>query len=472
MQVEPGFASPLPSISPKSGSCATTAGSACSRFCPLHAWAVAIVYWMALLVLSAQPRHSGNVTSRYMTIESVVERGTLAVEGSPMLPISGSPDIVRVGPHVYSDKPPLLSVLSASVYAPLHAKGKGFTPDDFLWVNLALVSLVVGTSSALALASLRSMLQMVPASNWVADLLALSCGLGTLLLSYGVTFNNHSVAAGLLTAALALVLLEPAGSPRLKVRRILTGVLAGAAAAIDIPAGGAMLLGLGLWLASRSRRTPWGYLAAAAVPMLVHAVLQTLTSGTPFPVEMTPELLEQQGSYWASEAGRYREVVPRWQWGLELLFGPQGWLTLSPVLVLGLLGLTATAFRRLDPLRPAALVVGGVVVLLLAFYIWGVRRTDFAGLSFGTRHMLAVTPAVYFFAAVIFLRARSRLVKALFVVLLVAGLVYAWKGMIAPWTRIEQRTSSDPILAFLQKGTLYPWSSYNRLGGPRRVRAL
>jgi len=315
------------------------------------------------------------------------------------------------------------------------------------------------------------MLQTVPASNWVADLLALSCGLGTLLLSYGVTFNNHSVAAGLLTAALALVLLEPAGSPRLKVRRILTGVLAGAAAAIDIPAGGAMLVGLGLWLASRSRRTPWGYLAAAAAQLLVHAVLQTLATGTPLPVEMTPELLEQQGSYWASEAGRYREVVPRWQWGLELLFGPQGWLTLSPVLVLGLFGLTLTAFRRLDPLRPAAIVVVGVVVVLLAIYIWGVRRTDFAGLSFGTRHLLAVTPAVYFFAAVIFLRSRSRLVKALFVVLLVVGFVYAWKGMIAPWTRIEQRTSSDPILAFLQKGTLYPWSSYNRFGGSRPIRA-
>ena len=292
MHLDPGLASPAPSLSPVAGACARSAGSGGSRFCPLHAWAVAIVYWMALLVLSVEPRHSGNVTSRYMTIESVVERGTLAVERSPMLPISGSPDIVRVGPHVYSDKPPLLSVLSAAVYAPLHAKGKEFTPDDFLWVNLALVSLVVGTSSALALAALRSMLQMVPASNWVADLLALSCGLGTLLLSYGVTFNNHSVAAGLLTAALALVLLEPTGSPGLKVRRILIGILAGAAAAIDIPAGCAMLVGLGLWLASRSRRTPWGYLAAAAVPLLVHAVLQTLATGTPLPVEMTPELLE------------------------------------------------------------------------------------------------------------------------------------------------------------------------------------
>jgi hypothetical protein len=406
-----------------------------------------------------------------MTIESVVERGTLAVEGSPMLPISGTPDVVRIGPHVYSDKPPLLSVLSAVVYAPFHAKGIGFTPSDYLWVNLALVSLVVGTSSALALAALRSMLQMVASPNWLADLLALSCGFGTLLLSYGVTFNNHSVAAGLLTAAVALVLLEPAGSPGLKLQRTLTGVLAGAAAAIDMPAGGAMLVGLGLWLACRSRRMPWGYLTAAAVPLLIDAVLQMLTTGTPLPVEMTPELLEQQGSYWASEAGRHRETVPRWQWGLELLFGPQGWLTLSPVLVLGLFGLTATAFRRGDPLRPAARVVGGVVVALFAFYVWGVRRTDFAGLSFGTRHMLAVTPAVFFFAAAIFLRARSRLLKALFVVSLLVGFIYSWKGMLDPWMRIEQRTSSDPLLALLQKATLYPWSSYDRLGGSRPARA-
>lgn len=426
---------------------------------------------MALLPLSVAPRHSGNVSSRYMTIESVVERGTLAVESSPMLPISGSPDIVRIGPHVYSDKPPLLSVLSAAIYAPLYARGRGFTPDDFLWVNLALVSLVVGTSSALALAALRSMLQMVAASSWAADLMALSCGFGTLLLSYGVTFNNHSVAAGLLTAALALVLLEPVGSTGLKHRRMLAGVLAGAAATIDMPAGGAMLVGLGLWLACRSRQIPWGYLAAAAVPLVFHAVLQTLATGTPLPVEMTPELLERQGSYWASEAGRHREIVSRWQWGLEFLFGPQGWLTLSPVLALGLFGLIMTAFRRADPLRPSALVVGGVVLVLLAFYVWGVRRTDFAGISFGTRHMLAVTPAVYFFAVAITLRARSRLVKALFVLCLLVGSVYAWKGMLAPWTRIEQRTSSEPVLALLQKAILYRWSSYDRLGGLRPARA-
>ncbi len=437
-----------------------------SDSCPLrryHVWAVGLIYLMVLVPLSVEPRHSGNVSSRFMTIESLVERGSQAVDGSPLLRISGTPDVVRGDSHYYSDKPPLLSFLTAGIYAPIHRLGFGFTPSHFVWTNLILVSLVVGTSSALALMALRLMLKTVPMPAWRADLLALSCGVTTLLFSYGVTFNNHSVAAGLMTASLALVMLEPAVSAsRLRWRRILAGLLGGATAAVDMPAGGALLAGLGLWLGWRSNRVPWDYLAAAAVPLVLNAVLQTATTGTPLPVEMTPWLFEGQGSYWTSQAGRAREIVPRWQWGLELLVGPQGWLTVTPVLFFGLLGLVLAAVRRSDPLRPAAQVVGGTLVVVVSFYTWGVRRTDFAGISYGTRHLLALTPAIFFFAVVALQRMRSRLASVVFFLLLLVGFLYAWKGMLAPWTRIEQRTRNEAVLAILQRGALYPWSSYLR----------
>ncbi len=82
---------------------------------PARPWILGATYFVAVAVAALAPRHSGNVFSRYMTIESIVERGTLAIEDSPLLERSGSPDLVKFGSHLYSDKPPVLSALGALV---------------------------------------------------------------------------------------------------------------------------------------------------------------------------------------------------------------------------------------------------------------------------------------------------------------------------------------------------------------------
>ncbi len=112
----------------------------------------------------------------------------------------------------------------------------------FVVANWVLVTSVVGLLSALTLVWLRQLLQTVPISARVADLLTLGFGFGSLLLTYGVTFNNHSVAAGLITEALALTLLDDPQDKRSKRRRLLAGFLAGLTATVDLPAGGVLLV--------------------------------------------------------------------------------------------------------------------------------------------------------------------------------------------------------------------------------------
>lgn len=431
-------------------------------------WLVGLVFWAAIIPLARSPRHSGNVWSRYMTVESIVERGTLAVDRSPLRAISGSPDLIKVGAHFYSDKPPVLPALAAAVYLPLYASGWTFhgSLPQFVRVNWVLVSAVSGLGAALAVVALRRLMQLAPIRPIAADALAIGFGFGSLLLTYGVTFNNHGVAAGLLTLALAEVAFEriPTGRAitegQASRSRFRAGLLASFGAVIDLPAGGAMMVALGVWTAFRRRGIPWSYLAGAAGPLLIHGVLQTLVSGSPLPVEMTPELFAYPGSYWTTEAGKWREPGPRWRIGLELLFGPQGWVTVTPALAIGLVGMARIAARKGDPLGPMARAVGGTIVVVLAYYIWGVRRTDFAGLSFGTRHLLPITPAVFLFAVIGLGRFGSRLAWIGLVLLLLVGMVYAWAGMRDPWSRVERRDDSG--LAVVKPFTLYPWSSYRR----------
>src|SRR5207302_6024986 len=72
-------------------------------------WLLWAFYAAALLPLTAVPRHSANVISRFMTIEALVEQGTLAIDRTPMTKIARPTDMVRFGGHYYSDKPPVLA---------------------------------------------------------------------------------------------------------------------------------------------------------------------------------------------------------------------------------------------------------------------------------------------------------------------------------------------------------------------------
>ncbi|WP_152050165.1 hypothetical protein [Tautonia marina] len=434
----------------------------------LRAAIPALIFGAALIFLADPPRMSGNVWSRYMTIESIVERGTLSVDDSPYLKPSGSPDLAKFGDRLYSDKPPVLPALGAAVYGPLYASGYRMfdlrSPRTFIEsfgpVNRVLVGSLIAVPSALALYALRRMLQAIDIHRGLADLLTLGFGFGSLLLTYGVTFNNHSVAAGLLTLAFAMVLLQDSTRRSGLIRSVSAGFLASLGATIDLPAGGAVWIGLLVWLLIRSRGAGVAFLIGSAFPILVHSLLQSFVTGSPLPVEMYPEALAYEGSYWVTEIGTYRETIPRSWFLVELIVGPQGWLTVTPVLFFAPIGMALAMVFRRDALRSGAILVASVTAVLLAYYSFGVRRTDYSGQSFGVRHLLPITPLVFLFAAAALERLRHVAWRIVFVVFMLFGSIYAVSGMNDPWSRIERR--DDLPLRLAQRLVLYPHSSYHR----------
>ncbi len=111
--------------------------------------------------------------------------------------------------------------------------------------------------------------------------------------------------------------------------------------------------------------------------------------------------------------------------------------------------------------RPAAIAVAGMVLVLFAYYVWGVRRTDYAGQSFGTRHLLAISPACFYFAVLGAARLNSKLAWLGFALLMLVGACYGVAGLRDPWSRIEQRATTDPALHWLQKGFSTPGAAIN-----------
>jgi hypothetical protein len=145
---------------------------------------------------------------------------------------------------------------------------------------------------------------------------------------------------------------------------------------------------------------------------------------------------------------------------VELIVGPQGWLTVTPVLVFAPIGMALAMIARRDALRSGAILVASVSAVLLAYYSFGVRRTDYSGQSFGVRHLLPITPLVFLFAVAPLERLRHVAWRIVFVLLMTFGSVYAIAGMKDPWSRIERREELPLRLA--QRLVLYPYSSYHR----------
>ena len=464
----PGHPTSSPAFPPAPAS-GPLAWGAWPRVRPVSAarvWVWGVLYCLILVpAVGYVPRMSGNVASRYATIESIVERGTLAVERSSVLRQTSSVDVVRFGGHSYSDKPPVLPALASPIYFALWAAGARFTASyhQFMLCNFALAWPTATFASGLCLVAFRAMLQGVAISRRAADLATVALGFGSPLLTYAVTFNNHSVAAGCVSVAWALAVLERPGRGA-GYSRIGGGLLAALAATIDLPVGCLTVAALGLVMLIRGGRAVATFAAGAAGPLLLHCGLQSLVTGTPLPVEMYPEAFEYPGSYWLTPEGNWQDPRPRWLFGVDFLVGRQGAFTVFPVLWFGLIGLIGSAFRRRadgSVERPAAVLVGGTFLTLVVYYIWGVRRTDYAGSSYGARHLLAITPMIGLFAVVALARLRPRwLWVTLAALVTLIGGAYATIGATEPWNRVEIRARTNPTLQWLQRGVLYPYGTF------------
>ena len=142
---------------------------------------------------------SGNDASRFAQIESLVDRGERRSTARAM----PTPDRVTIDGRSYSNKPPLLAVVGAGFYAVLRAFGSELR-DARARGGLSAHAPARRGSHRLAGGTLRHRprprLSRSALGATAATVVALASA--TLLTSFSVTVNSHTVAAVLLFAAL------------------------------------------------------------------------------------------------------------------------------------------------------------------------------------------------------------------------------------------------------------------------------
>jgi hypothetical protein len=335
----------------------------------------------------------------------------------------------------YSSKPPLLSTLLAGEYWLLKkAFGWDIVQDKWLVVCTILITVNL-LPFALYLLLLAKLVERFGNTDF-SRLFPFTVGaLGTFLLSFGGTLNNHNPAA-----YCALFMVYPllrnwservqVGSPGNAAMRVATaetpgelatsGFFAGLIVCFELPS---LALAVGILLPlvwMRPKRTLCYFVPLLLVPIGSQFVCNKIALGTFLPAysDFGGPWYNFAGSHWQKwdlvKAGRFVPGIdfnqePTLVYAFHLLIGHHGWFSLTPVFLVSLLGLVRSAAsggveagrllgRTLRPtdrvwtptlLATLTLLVSGVV---FTFYLTRTQSYNYGGNTSGPRWFFWLIP--------------------------------------------------------------------------------
>ncbi len=391
---------------------------------------VSVALLTAMLTFTLPSLDNANVKSRLATAEALVERHTFQIDRSTL---GGTQDRVFIAGHFYSEKPPLLAVLAAAVYYPLHAAGFELRPWSFA-VPFAVTFLTIGLSWLLCLACFHDAMIRAgtpdPRATWITTLLATA----TIALPWSLAFNNHSFPASWLFIGF-YCLLRACDDAR-------PGWmwLAGIAFALAVAADYSVAVFFAAFsVYAGLRRELRGRLLCLTLPVLI-AVGASLgynyaISGSLRPVQIRQELFMYRGSHWRwhnellSGTG-FRGIGHTLRYGQDLLFGGNGFLVYNPLLLLAIWEAAKTILKRERYWREAVAILAACAVFI-GYY--AAETTNYGGDTYSVRWFVPIIPLLWFFSPPYF-KLLGRTKRLLLGVLTIYSVIIAVMGTVNPWT--------------------------------------
>jgi len=362
-------------------------------------------------ILTAPGAFSVNDQSRWATIRALVETGRYAIghrvvtgggryrdRGIISQPGWGTVDVV-MHPQTrqfYSSKPTLLPTLLAGEYWVLR---------NVFGLNLSRNRLAVSRTILLTINLLPFVFYLLlfgrladrlGTTDWGRLFVLATAGFGTFVSAFLPSLNNHTVAATGALFALYHCLIIQIDGDRSRWRFVLAGLFAGWTMCNELPAA-ALAAALGLWLLSVQPRGALQYaLPAMLLPVAGYLLTQYLATGTIVPTYARESWYRFAGSYWHNPVGIDLADEPKLLYAFNLLVGHTGILSLTPVLVLGWIGMVrgARAVRgapgNLEAQRLLAWLTLALTAVTFAFYV--IRTHNYGGIVAGPRWFFWLIP--------------------------------------------------------------------------------
>lgn len=304
-----------------------------------------------LAIVLARPYAGGwNDASRLATAESVVDRGTMAIDDSIFvrvpqhqgLPLPypvdradllthGTLDKLYISGSFYSDKTPLPSLYLAGIYRVWTWCGGPMASDRADLFCLVLTWSSSGLAFVFAIMGILTIGQTIGLNPLWRLTLGCSFSLGTVTLGYVGTVNGHIIQLAAAVFVFAL-LLRLSSSERPVQTLVMIGTLLGIAYAADASAGPTLGLCTTIGVFAMSGRPMSIFIVSlGSLPFVIshHAVNYSI-GGTIAPANANPEYFLWEGSPFKTGniTGRWRhESMNHFVLYIgDLLFGKQGFL--------------------------------------------------------------------------------------------------------------------------------------------------
>jgi len=411
---------------------------------------------LALGVTLRQPSMMGaNDISRWCTVWSLLERGSYIIDECPWL-VDTQDKVYRVsksenaGPepvkHYYSSKPALLSTLIAGLLyparrltgipldrvvlqereerwvqkvdesAPDKVKGVLEKPKDpvkwsaHVYYFKAVLLLLNILPFGFFLILYSRVLDRYAGNDWAWYFSLVAAAMGTYLLPFTQTLNNHTVAA--FSAFFALYhFLRIWEEGRLSGWRFAAvGFWAAFTEVNELPALSFLALISALLLSRYPRQTLLHLVPAALVPIAASVAAQYAALGelklayTEFGTESylwegslwkTPLELDALNLPWFDPQQAVRRGIAGESHGLYLLhmtLGHHGFWSLTPIFFFSLGGLVQLLRRVGEPMAAVAWMTTILTIVLLAFYTWNPMARNYGGSTQGLRWLFWLIP--------------------------------------------------------------------------------
>jgi hypothetical protein len=235
--------------------------------------------------------------------------------------------------------------------------------------------------------------------RWVAERIepgygtaaAITLGLGTIVCTFAAEYFSHLIAATLGFGAFALLFREREGPARLSLIGA-AGLLAGLAVSFEYPLGllGAILLAYALARPGRVRRAA-AYAVGATIGAAPALAFNLLTLGSPlrfaYSHAVTVQGFNGHAELGLNSSGFFGINLPRPGAAVDLLFASRGLVTLTPVLVMAVVGVL---MMRKRGRAPEAIVIGAVAI---TYFVYNAGYwLPFGGGSPGPRFLIPALP--------------------------------------------------------------------------------
>ena len=389
---------------------------------------------------------SGNEASRFAVVQAFGEQRIFHINRTEFRTVDR---VVRDG-KVYSDKPLPLAWALGVVHASVHVcTGMNFH-DNYHFLIYLYNLLAGGLVNVLTFLWLFDHLRRHREGSVEKKfLIALGAVLGSWLLSYSVTVNNHTPAA--LAFLGWFIVLEKFGRIPGRHLAAIAGFAAGVVTALDIPTGFFCCLATPFVLYFSGGRD-WrfavtGTAVCAAVGVGI-ASLNMYAYDT-----ILPLYVANGGGTFSPGTGEKNYLF----YAFESLLGGRGLFSYQPFLLFLLPGLGI--FRKKFSFAER----GALACALLCVIFYLVMTNEFGGAAYGFRYFIPVLPVLWYFAGLGFLGVRTCRKRCLAGVLLLWGVAASLVGAYAPFCLSFEgyRSPEHHVTRFIRSsfaGNLLTWS--------------